>query len=151
MTGKLFSLIVALSLGLAACGPAADTAPVANAPRADGPQPLPASLPCEPAGTELSIVAPSASGQGVLAFTFDKECLAAPVGEALKIHFRNEGTTHNLSIYTNRSAATPVFRGRNVLGGEAFTYEVGPVELPGVYFFRCDLHPQQMTGTFVVK
>ena len=30
------------------------------------------------------------------------------------------------------------------------TYDVPALE-PGTYFFRCDVHPGQMTGTFVVK
>lgn len=152
MKGKVASLILALGLAATGCGsPPADPASAPAQPAAAAPAPLPeGGLPCEPAGTRLSILAPSTSGQGVLAFTFDRDCLAAPVGKPFTIELRNESTPHNLSIYTDETATARIFFGPNVSKGESMRYEVDAIEQPGLYFFRCDLHPIQMTGTLVV-
>jgi len=56
---------------------------------------------------------------------------------------------HNIAIYTDDSAAESLFVGELVTGPKQVTYEVGALD-PGTYFFRCDVHPTTMTGTFVV-
>ena len=56
---------------------------------------------------------------------------------------------HNVAIYTNSSASTALFRGQFVQGPGTATYHVGALA-PGTYFFRCDVHPTKMTGTFIV-
>jgi plastocyanin len=37
-----------------------------------------------------------------------------------------------------------------VTGPTTTTYTFTAPSTPGSYFFRCDVHPTQMTGTFVV-
>jgi plastocyanin len=54
-----------------------------------------------------------------------------------------------VSIYTDSSATAALFTGEMVTGPGTVTYEVDALE-PGTYFFRCDVHPTTMTGTFVV-
>lgn len=100
--------------------------------------------PCEPEGTELSIVAQN--------LAFDTDCLAAPVGEAFTIEFdnRDAGVPHNVAIFTDESAAEVIFQEPPFPGPETVTYEPEPVEEEGNFFFRCDVHPTTMTGTFVV-
>jgi nitrite reductase (NO-forming) len=99
---------------------------------------------CRPNGTKLSISAQNA--------TFSTDCLAAPAGKAFTIEFdnRDPGVPHNVSIYTDESASTALFTGDLVSGPKKVTYHVDALE-PGTYFFRCDVHPTTMTGTFVVK
>jgi nitrite reductase (NO-forming) len=98
---------------------------------------------CEPGGTALKVVA--------LNSAFDTGCLAAPAGKPFTIAFDNQdpGVPHNISIYTDDSATESLFVGDLVTGPKKVTYEVGALPA-GTYFFRCDVHPTTMTGTFVV-
>ncbi len=102
------------------------------------------SASCAPRGTELAIDA-----QGM---AFSTDCLAAPAGKPFTIAFdnRDAGVPHNVSIFTDESASTALFTGDLVSGPKAITYRVDALD-PGTYFFRCDVHPTTMTGTFVVK
>jgi len=59
------------------------------------------------------------------------------------------GIPHNVAIYTDPSATTSLFVGEMFPGPDGRTYQVPPLD-PGTYFFRCDVHPTQMIGTFVV-
>jgi plastocyanin len=117
-------------------------------PATTGPAPTaaPPAAECEPDGTELSTVAQN--------IAFDTDCLAAPADTAFTIEFDNQdpGTPHNVTIYTDASAAE-VLGGAGsaadfITGPDQVTYEVDPIEA-GEYFFRCDLHPTNMVGTFI--
>ncbi len=117
-------------------------------PGAPGPTVAPTGPPpCEPDGAELVISAQP----GAVVDGFDKDCLAAPAGEAFTIEFENAdpGVPHNVAIYTDESATQSLFVGEIFPGTETVTYEVPALE-PGIYFFRCDVHPTTMIGTFVV-
>jgi len=50
----------------------------------------------------------------------------------------------------NVGAAKSLFTGALVTGPKTVTYQV-PALSAGTYYFRCDVHPTQMFGTFVVK
>jgi hypothetical protein len=98
---------------------------------------------CEPSGTALKVTAMNS--------VFDSECLAGPAGKPFTIVFDNmdAGIPHNVAIYTDESAATELFVGEVFSGPDKVTYEVPAIEA-GSNFFRCDVHPTTMTGTFVV-
>ncbi len=125
----------------------------ASAPPAGG-SPAPSATPsaspsattaaCTPSGTTLHITAMNA--------TFDVACLAAPAGSPFKIVFDNmdPAVIHNISIYTDSSASQSLFTGELVTGPKTVTYKVDALQ-PGTYFFRCDVHPTTMFGTFIVK
>jgi plastocyanin len=106
---------------------------------------------CEPEeGTELTIAAPpGASGAG-----FDKDCLAAPAGEAFTVAFANddEGIPHNWTVYADESAQQSLGgaggAASSITGPDETTYDVEGLEA-GEYFFQCDLHPSTMVGTFI--
>ena len=99
---------------------------------------------CTPDGTKLTITAMNSM--------FDTECLAAPAGKAFTVTFDNQDPAilHNLSIYTDDSATEALFTGAMVTGPDTVTYKVDALD-PGTYFFRCDVHPTTMFGTFVVQ
>ena len=85
-----------------------------------------------------------------IGISFDQDCLAVPAGRPFKIEFTNgdAGIPHNLAIYSNPSASEVLFRGDQFRGPSTTTYRVP--QLPeGTLFFRCDVHPSQMTGTFI--
>ena len=117
--------------------------PVVTTPRPTTP-PAPQ---CSPGGTALQIAAQSVA--------FDKSCLAAPADTAFTIVFdnRDAGLPHNVTIYRTPAASERLGgatgAGDFITGPEQVTYNV-PAQPAGTYFFRCDLHPAQMTGTFVV-
>ena len=83
--------------------------------------------------------------------SFDQECLAAPAGRPFKIELTNDdaGIPHNLAIYPDPSASKVLFRGNQFRGPRTTIYQVGRLPV-GTLFFRCDTHPSQMTGTFIV-
>jgi len=110
----------------------------------------PPAAACEPEGTELEIVAPA----GAAVSGFDTDCLAAPAGEDLTIGFDNQdaGVQHNVAIHETDPLADPaaakLFVGELIAGPDSIDYEVKALD-EGVFFFRCDVHPTTMTGTFV--
>jgi len=125
--------------------------PLTPAPTPTGGATTPPAAACEPDGTTLQI-----SAQNV---AFDKNCLAAPAGKGFTIEFNNqEATPHNVEIFPTAQDAASF---SNALGGATgpsdivagpatVTYKVDALE-SGTYYFQCDVHPQQMNGTFVVK
>jgi plastocyanin len=86
---------------------------------------------------------------------FDKQTLTAPPNTRISVQFTNNdaGVLHNIAFYRNRQA-TQRLTADSV--GELFA-GVATRELsfttPGAggYFFRCDVHPDTMFGTFTVR
>jgi predicted lipoprotein with Yx(FWY)xxD motif/plastocyanin len=87
-----------------------------------------------------------------MAFNMSKMTVAA--GASVTINFNNKdgGIPHNFSLYTDSSAAPPpIFLGQTITGPATITYKFTAPATPGTYFFRCDVHPTSMTGSFVVQ
>jgi plastocyanin len=84
---------------------------------------------------------------------FDKATITVPAGAAVTINFNNKdsGVPHNFALYTNSSATTSIFEGAVITGPKTITYTFKAPSTPGSYFFRCDIHPTFMTGTFIVQ
>lgn len=83
------------------------------------------------------------------AMAFDSDTITAPANEAFSVAYANtEAMPHNVAIYTDESATEPLFVGETITSSTT-VYEIPALE-PGVYFFRCDLHPD-MAGTVVVE
>lgn len=83
---------------------------------------------------------------------FDKRTLTAPANTAITIRFDNKdaGVQHNVAIYRDRTARTKIFVGELFPGPAVREYKF-TTPGPGSYFFRCDVHPDTMTGTFTVR
>jgi len=83
---------------------------------------------------------------------FDVSEITVPAGAQVTIAFDNqdEGIPHNFSLYTDASAAVPVFQGEIIVGVQTIDYQFTAPDEPGTYFFRCDAHPTTMTGQFIV-
>ena len=80
---------------------------------------------------------------------FDQAEVVVPAGTPFQLTFTNlESAPHNVAIYTDASASTPVSV------GEIFSNGTKVQDVPaldaGTYFFRCDVHPD-MKGSIVAK
>jgi plastocyanin len=80
---------------------------------------------------------------------FDRGCLAAPADTAFTIRLDNrDSDMHNVNIL-DHPGGTSLFLGELVKGPKVVTYDVDPLAA-GTYYFRCDVHPLQMNGDFLV-
>ena len=84
---------------------------------------------------------------------FNVSTITVPAGANVTVHFTNEdsGIPHNFAVYTDSSATEKIFSGEIITGPATTTYNFTAPDKPGTYLFRCDVHPVQMTGNFVVQ
>jgi len=120
------------------------------------------SAPAQPApGTAIPVPAPSPMpGQQVANvdltahnMAFSTRVMTVQAGTRVVVRFTNQDAVpHNFAVYTDSSAQKVIFRGQTVTGPNASaTYQFDAPAQPGTYFFRCDVHPAQMTGQFIVR
>jgi plastocyanin len=82
---------------------------------------------------------------------FNKQTITVPAGAKVTINFTNkDNIPHNFAAYTDSTAATTIFKG-TVITNSNTTYTFTAPATPGTYFFRCDVHPTSMTGSFIVQ
>jgi plastocyanin len=94
--------------------------------------------------------APTVVAKGL---AFHPTQLSVSGGGQLTIHFDNQDNAipHNMAVFNGSDATAPVlFRGDLVTGPATKDYSF-TAPPPGSYFFHCDVHPTQMTGTLVVR
>lgn len=84
---------------------------------------------------------------------FNPRSISASPGAQITINFDNQdaGVQHNIAFYNNKTAAQKIYVGDLVTGVAQKQEQFTAPTTAGSYFFRCDVHPDQMTGTFVVK
>ena len=111
----------------------------------------------QPTSSASSAGGPAPAGATALTLTatnlsYDKRALTVASARPVSIAFSNQdsGQLHNVAIYTNRSATQKIFGGDFVTGPGNTTYNF-TAPPPGSYFFRCDTHPDTMTGTFTSR
>ena len=103
-----------------------------------------ASVPAVPSAT-LKII-----GQGT---AFDTDKLAALTGVPLTLTFDNKdaGIAHNIHFFKGADeTGADVAQTDIAAGPQTETLKFGPLEA-GDYFYRCDVHPAQMTGTLTAS
>jgi heme/copper-type cytochrome/quinol oxidase subunit 2 len=124
------------------------------------PSPTPAPTPVpSPGASPTPSAAPSpGTAGGVINVSannlkFDTDTISAAAGSDVTIRFNNQDTSvpHNIAFYTDATATKPIFTGNIITGPATTTYTFTAPSTPGNYFFRCDVHPTIMTGTFVVN
>ena len=117
--------LVALAVVSAACSTAAAKPSAPSGPLADGP----------------TVVAKD--------MKFQTTTVEVKADTAFTLHFDNQDSApHNVGIYADSSAATPLSVGEVVTSTKAD--QAVPALKAGTYFFRCDVH-HDMTGTIVAK
>ncbi len=84
---------------------------------------------------------------------FDKNSITVPAGAHVTVNFDNQdnGIPHNVAFYTDSSASKSIYVGAVITGPKKVTYAFDAPTTPGIYFFRCDVHPTSMTGQFIVQ
>jgi plastocyanin len=103
---------------------------------------------CRPTTADLHVTARNTQ--------FNPTCLAITPDTKFRIIFENHdpGVPHTISIYTvdpsKSTDAKLLFQGDRVQGPAIVTYDV-PGLPPGTHFFRCEVHPTEMFGTFIVE
>jgi plastocyanin len=99
---------------------------------------------CAPKGTSLVLSAEN--------IAYDKDCLAAPVGQAFTISFANrqKDVSHNVVLLKSHEGEV-LFRGGDPFPGvKTEVYNVPPLPA-GEYHFHCEVHPTVMQGKFLVS
>lgn len=84
---------------------------------------------------------------------FNLKTLTAKAGEAYTVTLTNNGKIpHNLAFLDRKGGAALAAgsQGEIVPGGGSLTLTFTP-PAAGTYYFQCDLHPDQMNGTFTVE
>jgi plastocyanin len=88
-------------------------------------------------------------------FRFDKSELTIPADTYVTITVNNtdDGVPHNFAVYWSKQdaeAGAPPLASTEICAGPC--KRVVNLRLPaGQYFFRCDVHPQEMTGQLTVQ
>jgi plastocyanin len=128
----MFTLIPLVALVVLIAGCASHTTPT--------PVPVPLT-----GGNNITV---TASGMA-----FDTSTITVSAGAHLTITFINNdnGVPHNIAFYTSSAATTLIYQGARTTGVSTVTYTFDAPTTPGTYFFRCDVHPTTMTGSFIVQ
>lgn len=82
---------------------------------------------------------------------FDTDEIRVPAGEPVTLTADNQDGTipHNWALYTDDTRSELIVATEICSAcTETITFDPPP---PGEYFFICDVHPVQMTGTFIVE
>jgi plastocyanin len=86
---------------------------------------------------------------------FDLKEIRVNAGGQVRVRFDNQdaGVKHNVAFYKSATDITPVSSGSVglIFDGPGIDDTVFDVPAAGSYFFRCDVHPTIMTGTFAVQ
>jgi plastocyanin len=85
--------------------------------------------------------------------TFDRRSITASPGVPVTVTLDNQdaGVLHNIAFYNNRQASQRIAVGELFPGVAARELQFTAPSAPGNYFYRCDVHPDTMTGTFAVR
>ena len=87
---------------------------------------------------------------------FVQRSLTANAGATFAVTLDNKDAAiqHNVAFYTNRSASTLLVPGQSqgeIFAGPAAKTLTFTPPRAGSFFFRCDVHPDTMTGTLTVR
>ena len=87
--------------------------------------------------------------------TFNTRQITVDSGGQVRVRLDNKdtGVEHNIAFYASSTSLTPVSSGSVglVFKGPAVDDTAFDIPAAGSYFFRCDIHPTTMTGTFTVE
>jgi len=128
------------------------TAPPPSEPPAGPAEPgEPPAGPAEPDQPVAALLEIATSADKPIAFTTSR--LEAQAGQPTTLRYANDSQIpHNVEIFSGPDATSPELVQTETItgpGAETETTFTAPGS-PGDYFFRCGIHPLQMTGTLTV-
>ena len=152
-------LLLALALLAAACGGGEEATPTATATasptRTTGGSPAASPTKTPTAATSPTAGATTVDIKMVPSLKFDKTKLtiAADKNVTFTVDNTDTGISHNFAVFRSKAdadAGMPPLAKTDTCAGPC--KKPLPIKLaPGEYFFRCDLHPAQMTGTLTAQ
>jgi plastocyanin len=74
-----------------------------------------------------------------------------PDTEVTIIFENRDSLDHNFAVYRDEEATQEIFVGEIISGQGEITYTLTAPHSPDTYYFRCDVHPETMTGLFIVS
>ena len=143
--------VLLLALLAAACGGGEEATPTATAAKTPAATASPARSP----GGSPTAGATTVDIKMVPSLKFDKTKLtiAADKNVTFTVDNTDTGISHNFAVFRSKAdadAGMPPLAKTDTCAGPC--KKPLPVKLaPGDYFFRCDLHPAQMTGTLTAQ
>lgn len=162
----LIVIMSALLIMLSGC-PSTSYSTTTTAPTTTTTSPIPSSSPSQTASplpstpSSTTSASPSATSTGTATtinltaqnIAFNMSTITVKAGAQVTVNFNNmdNGIPHNFAVYTDSSATKSIFVGQIVNGPGTMKYTFTAPTTPGNYFFRCDVHPTQMTGQFIVQ
>ena len=104
----------------------------------------------QPIGVETGVVNVNLIAQN---HSFNTDRITVSPGARVNIDFENrdEGAEHNFALYESETLEDPIFIGEIVTGPGSITYTFDAPAVRSVYLFRCDTHPTEMRGKFIVE
>lgn len=152
MGAHLWALIATVAILSVACGGEATTPPAeGTGVEAEEAADQVEDVPCDPVRSKIKLLAFAAeTGKPP---SFDKSCIAAPVGEPFTVELHSEDMLeHNFAVFADEDATELLYRGERFRGpNETLEYEVPAIEPAGTYVFLCDVHRTLMRGTLLVQ
>jgi plastocyanin len=116
---------------------------------------MPASMAMSTANAIGTVTGAKAVAIGISAknIAFNTSTITVPAGAMVTVNFNNmdSGIAHNVAFYTDSTAKTHIYVGAIMNGPKTTTYTFTAPSKPGTYFFRCDVHPANMVGKFIVQ
>jgi mono/diheme cytochrome c family protein/plastocyanin len=111
--------------------------------------------PTGPIGEDNSYTGNVTIEETIQGVAFQSKTITAPANTSIRIrlHNQDDGTDHNIAFYPSSTSTTaPLAPGSigQIFPGVNTDDTVFTTPGPGSYFFRCDVHPTTMTGTFNV-
>jgi plastocyanin len=84
---------------------------------------------------------------------FNMSTITVPAGSEVTVNFDNQDASvaHNVAFYETSAADKPIYVGAIFQGPKMMVYKFKAPDKPGTYFFRCDVHPGNMNGQFIVQ
>ena len=84
---------------------------------------------------------------------FNMSTITVPAGAEVTVNFDNQDASvaHNVAFYETSAGERPIYVGEIFKGVKMMVYKFKAPDKPGTYFFRCDVHPLNMYGEFIVK
>ena len=84
---------------------------------------------------------------------FNVSTITVTAGSEVTVNFDNQdaNVAHNIAFYETSAADKPIYVGEVFQGPKMIVYKFTAPDIPGTYFFRCDVHPSNMNGQFIVQ